>query len=186
MPIGMTCICSAGIPRYRRHEPTIVLAHRKEPVDVARGRLDEIERLLLVRRAESFEKQIVSLERAANRDLELTLQRLGQAEQQRVRNDDDVEPRLVAQPVEELADFLGLEPPLSLEHRDRHLAQTPCGSSLICRFDARRSAHGESHNRSSARGVCRKTAAYCSRNTLMPPKNTWSWLTLRSSVRVGV
>ena len=49
-----------------------------------------------------------------------------------------------------------------------------------------RSSQGDSHSRSSSQGVLRNNETYCSRYTLMPPKNTRCWLTFVSSVRVGV
>ena len=58
-------------------------------------------------------------------DLQGALDRLGQAEQQRVRKVDDVEAGLRHEPVEQLADFLALEAALAAQHRHRQLAEIP-------------------------------------------------------------
>ena len=54
------------------------------------------------------------------------------------------------------------------------------------RPETARTSQGDSQSRSSSQGVFRNSEAYCSRYTLMPPKNTRCWLTFSSSVRVGV
>ena len=104
------------------------------------------ERLLAVRLAEAVEKQILTLQRAADRRLQRALQRLGQPEQQRVRKVDDVELRLRPQPLEQLVDFL------APGNRARRSASRPScsprlfGSTLIWRFVASLSAQDESHS----------------------------------------
>ena len=54
------------------------------------------------------------------------------------------------------------------------------------RPETARTSQGDSQSRSSSQGVLRNSETYCSRYTLMPPKNTRCWLTFSSSVRVGV
>ncbi len=87
------------------------------------GRPNQPHRLGAIRLAESVEEQILTLQRATDRRPELALQRLGQTEQQRIRQVDDVELLFPDEPLEELADFLRLEPVLAAQHRDGHLAQ---------------------------------------------------------------
>ncbi len=73
--------------------------------------------------AEAVEEQVLALQRAADRRLQLAAKRRREAEQQRVRQVDDVEARLAAQPPEQLGDLLGLESALAAQHGDGHLAK---------------------------------------------------------------
>ena len=86
-------------------------------------RANQRHRLAAIFMAEAVEEQILALQRAADRRLQLAAQRRGEAEQQRVRQVDDVEARLAAQPLQQLGDFLGLESALAAQHRDGHLAE---------------------------------------------------------------
>ena len=86
-------------------------------------RPNQVERLLPVRLAEPVEEQILALQRAADRHAKRTAHRRRQADQQRVRQVDDVEGALGGQPVEHLADLLALEALLPPQHRHRQLAK---------------------------------------------------------------
>ncbi len=110
-------------PEIPRHVIQIVLAHGHEGIDMASGRANQCESLLPVCSLEPVEKQVLSLQRAADRRAELAAQGLRQPEQERVRQVDHVERRLPAQPVEELPDLLRLESSLPPQHRDGHLAE---------------------------------------------------------------
>jgi hypothetical protein len=84
---------------------------------------DQSESPLAIVRQQAVQEQLLALERAAHRPVDGTLQRLGQRDEQRVGDVDDVGKWLGADPVDQLVEFLPQDSRLSLEHRDRHLAQ---------------------------------------------------------------
>src|SRR5919112_6802763 len=98
------------------HEIDVVPAHWQERVHVRARFADQIERLLTVWIAKPVKKQILTLQRAADRHLESAPQWLRQSEEERVRQIDDVEFRLAHEPIEELAYFLPLKTALASKH----------------------------------------------------------------------
>ena len=79
---------------------------------------DERHRLRAVGLAQRAEEEVLALERADDGPAQRALERRGHADEQRVRQDDEVEGRQAVEVAEELAELLGLEALLALEGRD--------------------------------------------------------------------
>jgi hypothetical protein len=98
----------AGEAEIARHVVGVVPARRDEGVDRRRVLPDEGEALRPPGLAQPVQEEVVSLQRAADWTAERPLERRGQAEQHRHRDDHDVEGRLRLEVLHELAQLLGL------------------------------------------------------------------------------
>ena len=107
-------------PRHRRH---VVLADGDEPIDLRDLPANQIDRLAAIRFEQAIEEEILSLKRAADRTMQIVAQRSGEADEQRVRQIDDVGNRFVGEPVEQLVELLAQHAAIAFEHRDSHIAE---------------------------------------------------------------
>ena len=100
------------------HEVRVVRARGDEAVHGSGVPRDERLRPRAPGLAERLEEEVLALERADDRTAEGPLQRRRHADEQGVRQDGEVERRLVPEEADDLPELLGLETLLSLERRD--------------------------------------------------------------------
>ncbi len=105
------------------HEVGVVVARRHEGVHRSRVPADQLLRLRPVPVAEAFQEEVLALERADDGSLQLPAQGRGQADEERVGDDREVEGRQVVEILEQLPELLGLVSFLAPERGDRQRAE---------------------------------------------------------------
>ena len=102
MPSGTTCILLSGMPRSSAHPLCIEIAHRKKAIDELDVRSNQFQRLASIRLAQAVDEQVFALQRAKDRNVQLSFYWLGKRDQQRVRQVHHIEPRFILEPVDQV------------------------------------------------------------------------------------